>query len=250
MSSFPQERGEILFSRYAYPPNELGYCGVGDGSELLELAAGTTNARIRTSAQSFDGAWPYLEIIALSNGVSDPLDEKVVEAYWIGNALLDAVDPAMFNLEVKEHFSSQRGADWECLDSTPAPSPHHSFHVFAIYPWMRLLRSSRPGPALDVIDRCRIGWGEVVEVTEDHLQVRSQRLVFDERLLVLGEPSIDSYRWRHDGRSLSGPLLPGDWVSTHWDWACQVLTDAQIEALDHYTSRQIEASNASIRQSV
>ena len=32
--------GPILFARYAYPPNALGYCGPADSGALLEYAAG------------------------------------------------------------------------------------------------------------------------------------------------------------------------------------------------------------------
>ena len=32
----PTEAGALLFARYAFPPNALGYCGPGDPAELLE----------------------------------------------------------------------------------------------------------------------------------------------------------------------------------------------------------------------
>ncbi|MGW1020020.1 DUF6390 family protein, partial [Streptomyces niveus] len=32
------ERGAVLFARYAYPPNELGYCGPADSAALLRPA--------------------------------------------------------------------------------------------------------------------------------------------------------------------------------------------------------------------
>jgi len=41
-------------------------------------------------AQRFLGAWPYLSLIAAANA-RDPLDADVVEAYWVGNRLLDNV---------------------------------------------------------------------------------------------------------------------------------------------------------------
>ena len=67
--------GHGLFAQYAYPPNELGYCGPADGDGPSELA---------THAMEFDGAWPYLTAIANAVGCSDPLDEDVVRSYWVG----------------------------------------------------------------------------------------------------------------------------------------------------------------------
>lgn len=246
MSTRTATAGEALFARYAYPPNTLGYCGTGDGSELLEFATGPSNGDVRTSARHFDGAWPYLEIIAWANGIIDPLDEQVVEAYWIGNSMLDAVDAAMFVTQVKDHFSSQRGADWQCLDSSPTPAAHHSFHVFGIYPWMGLLRAGRGSPALEVLDQCRISCGEVVNVEDDFAEIRCQRLAFDGLRLVRDRQSINRYRWRKDVQSLSGPVAIGDWVSMHWEWVCQTLTESQVRELEHYTERQLDATNASI----
>ena len=33
------DAGAAMFARYAYPPNELGYCGPGDGRDLLEYVS-------------------------------------------------------------------------------------------------------------------------------------------------------------------------------------------------------------------
>ena len=64
--------GQALFAQYAYPPNELGYCGPTDGGGTSGLAS---------HAKEFDGAWPYLAAIAEAVGASDPLDEDVVGSY-------------------------------------------------------------------------------------------------------------------------------------------------------------------------
>ncbi len=62
--------GPELFARYAYPPNERGYCGPGEPGVLLEAAAeGGQLLLLSHLARQFDGAWPYLELIAGCNGV-------------------------------------------------------------------------------------------------------------------------------------------------------------------------------------
>ena len=90
----PPVSGDVLFARYAFPPNELGYCGPDDPGVLLEHATSgsVTPAEMERRARLFDGAWVYLELIAASAGIADPMDARVVEAYWIGNELLDTVD--------------------------------------------------------------------------------------------------------------------------------------------------------------
>ncbi len=240
--------GDVLFARYAYPPNQLGYCGPGDGRELLELAAGVGDDDVAARAPRFDGAWPYLEVIASSTGIDDPLDPRVVEAYWLGSDLLDAVDARAFADMARRAFAGQVGAEWHCLDpSQPVPpTPHHSFHVLAIYPWMGLLRSGRGGPALTVLDRCRIRWGQIVTVGREHVEVRSQPLTWDGQVLGLGEEQVETARWADAGRSLSAPVAPGEWVSLHWDWVCDRLTPTQLDHLRHFTARQLDLTNRTV----
>ena len=94
--------GPLLFARYAYPPNELGYCGGDDHRALLEqTSAGVVDGGLRQSLREFEGAWPYLELIAAANHLDDPLDAKVVEAYWLGSALLERVGPALLELRAR-----------------------------------------------------------------------------------------------------------------------------------------------------
>jgi hypothetical protein len=84
--------GPLLFARYAYPPNALGHCGPEDSRALLEYAAaGVSDGGPADLARQFAGAWPYLTLIAAAAGRPDALDAEVVEAYWLGNRLLERV---------------------------------------------------------------------------------------------------------------------------------------------------------------
>ena len=68
--------GSVLFARYAYPPNALGYCGPADSGALLEYAAGpVSDAGLAALARRFSGAWPYL---VLRLGLTDPRDRGPV----------------------------------------------------------------------------------------------------------------------------------------------------------------------------
>ena len=89
----PDTGGPLMFVRYAYPPNALGYCGPADFAAFREYAvAGVVDRGLVQLAQAFAGAWPYLELIAAGCGIGDPLDRRVVEAYWLGGELLDTID--------------------------------------------------------------------------------------------------------------------------------------------------------------
>jgi hypothetical protein len=224
--------GALLFARYAYPPNELGYCGPSDAAGLLRSEAAEEIGR---RARKFDGAWAYLSFIASSAGIDDPLDERVVEAYWIGNSLLDRVAPAGLLAFLREQFAGQTGGTWR---TAAAPLAHHSFQVFAVYPWASLLVATGNPTAVSILDSCRIRAGEVVRVAGGTAVVRSRPLSWDGASFGDGPPTETPMRWSAGGRSLIPAPSPGDLVALHWDWICDVITPAQAAAIEGLESRQ------------
>ena len=239
--------GPLLFSRYAYPPNELGYCGPTDHRALLEYgSAGIVDRGLVQLARGFAGAWPYLELIAQATGINDPLDRRVVEAYWVGNPLLDRIDMASFGNSLMDRFRRRAGSAWGYLaEAIPVGAvPHHSFHVFGVYPWVGLLGDDRKvDHPLRVLDRCRIRWGRVVAAEGDEVVVRSRPLTWGGRRLTLGPPRLETGTCGVAGVGFVADLQPGDWVSLHWHWVCDRLTQRQLAALRHYTLRQLAITN-------
>ena len=239
--------GALLFARYAYPPNALGYCGADAPRLLLEYgSAGTADAGLAEAAQTFEGAWPYLELIAGANGIADPLDARVVEAYWVGGDLLDAVDGSALVRHVDERFRGRLGRTREHVEATVAQGavPHHDFHVFAVYPWLGLLRSGIVAEPLSVLERCRITPARVVAVEGDRVTAEARPLAWDGRRLELGPPAPRVARWREDGLAFVRPE-PGDWVSLHWEWVCDRLSPRQVRALSQATARALTTVNRS-----
>ena len=238
--------GPLLFARYAYPPNALGFCGPDAAGQLLEQAStGVDDGDLRHLAQGFAGAWPYLELIAAANGLADPLDARVVEAYWIGNALLDRVSLSMMGGSLEDRFRVRVGRSWSQLaEAIPGAQPHHSFHVLGVYPWLGMLRGGRVDEPLRVLDRCRIRWGRVIDVVGDRALVRSRPLQWDGRALREGPIAVEQVVTSVDGLALAGPLLPGDWCSLHWDWVCERLSPQRLAALRDRSGRQLAAVNA------
>ncbi len=237
------DAGGVTFARYAFPPNELGYCGPDDARLLLSHASNGRDPReVAERAPKFDGAWPYLEVISRAAGIADPLDARVVEAYWVGNDLLAAVRPADFLAVLHERFVGQVGGFWDRVSPDQGPLAHHSFQVFAVYPWVGLLGGGSPVP-LSVLDQCRIRWGRVVSLTGERAVVLSQPLTWQEGTLSLGAEREEQVRWAAGGDMLPSRLAVGDHVSLHWDWICDRLSAEQTAALRDCSASQIDLAN-------
>jgi hypothetical protein len=240
----PDRVGARMFVRYAYPPNALGYCGPDGFRDYAE--AGVVDQGLVKQVQAFSGAWPYLELISSGCGIKDPLDRRVVEAYWVGSELLDRVALGQLGDSMAERFRKQVGNKFQFLAEGVLAGgvPHHSFHVFGVYPWVGLLGNDRmTRHALTVLDRCRVRWGKVIAVHGDQATVESRPLGWDGRLLTLGEPAAETARLPLNEAASATGIAPGDWVALHWDWVCDKLTDRQLRALRGYSQRHLDMVN-------
>ncbi len=239
--------GPTLFARYAYAPNEAGYCGSHDHRALLEYgASGLVDPGLAQLARAFGGAWPYLALIAEATGIQDPLDYRVVEAYWVGNSLLDRIPVTAFGNSIEERFRKCAGPGWNRLtEAIPAGGiAHHSFQVFCVYPWVGMLdQPFSAQDALSVLDRCRIRWGQVVSVCGEEVVVRSQPLVWEARSLSYGPPRLESVTRALDGLGFVADPQPGEWLALHWGWVCDRLTPRQQRNLRGYTAKVLEMTN-------
>ena len=111
------------------------------------------------------------------------------------------------------------------MPSRPAPSPHHCFHVFAVYPWLGLLRTGVVDEPLHILDQCRTtparrAGGRGRDGRGARAAARSgtaARCGSDAR-----EPR--TVRWRDGGLGFVAAPQPGDCVSLHWDFVCDRLT--------------------------
>jgi hypothetical protein len=239
--------GALRFVRYAHAPNALGLCGPDDAVAVWEHGvASVADRELRCLLGEFAGAWPYLQLVAGANGVRDPLDGWVVDAYWVGNALLDHVPLAALAADVESRFSRVAGARrWRSLAGglRPGAVPHHSFHVLAVSPWVGLLRAGLVDEPLAVMDACRIRHGEVVAVDGGDVVVRTRRLSWDGCVLREGAPSVERAVWRAaDGDALVGVLSAGDLVTLHWGWVCERVTPSACARLDRYSARALGAA--------
>ncbi len=253
--------GPVLFARYAFGPNRLGLCGPEDWRSLLELGAASdateaTDAQaieidhgLRDLAAGFEGAYPYLELIASAHGIADPMDLRVVDAYWVGNALSDGVDPGLMMASMDQRFRSQVLPEaWKWLAGKPEAGarPTHAFHVFDIFPRVGLMRGGAVTDAVGLMDSCRIRWGRVLEISGDSLIVNAVPLGLVDGTLALAEPRVQTVRRWLDGTGFVRDVEVGDVVSLHWDWACEVLSDSRLDALQRRTVHQLRLANQTI----
>lgn len=229
--------GHETFTCYAFPPNELGYCGPSD----------VAHGELASHAREFDGAWPYLQAIADAAAIPDPLDEDAVRSYWIGGLLLDKVDPAELLSRLRTAFIGQTTGLLTALTDPTGALAHHSFHVFVVYPWIRFLDRD-PARPLQIMQDCRIRWGTVDSVAGEQVQIVSRPLSFDAGTLALADPRIETVRWSKQGKSLVPPPTPGQTVSAHWDWVCGFLSAADADALAAATQSTLDLVNAARRR--
>jgi hypothetical protein len=210
------------------------------------LLDGAGPAAIDRHAKGFDGAWPYLEEIAAATGRDDPLDPEVVRSYWVGGPLLARVDGHRMVQRLRTALPGQPFGLLDAVDDDADVLAHHSFHVFVVYPWVRFLQPDAPDPVhpLRILQSCRIRWGVVDSVDDEHVVIESPPLRFDGGQLGLGYPAPERVRWRRDdGVSLAPRPSPGATVAAHWDWVCGTLDESGSEALAAATGSTLNLVN-------
>lgn len=237
--------GALRFGRYAFPPNQLGYCGPDRPDELLGyVVGGRADPGLAELGRRFEGAYPYLRLIAGANGIADPFDAAVVDAYWIGNDLLDRVAPRAFHDSLRQRFEprmSPRDFGWLAGKLEAGATPHHNFHVFEVYTRAGLMNGDASGPLLEVLDSCRISWAQVTAAGAATLAVRRRPLELrDGKLRLGGEAAMTLDAFPDAGAK------PGDWVSVHWGWACEVLRPDELRRLRGVTLAALRRCNQTL----
>jgi hypothetical protein len=237
--------GLTRFARYAFMPNRLGYCGGDDNRALYDyVVADRVDRGLAELLARFTGAMPYLRLIARSNRLADPYDSRVVEAYWIGNDLLQRVEARQLYEHLAERFAKQLHGRVRELVLGKAPAgarPHHSFHVIDVY-----RRTAETEQTLQSLDSCRISWAQVKRVDGGAVVVERQPLVLRHGKLVLGSLREERAMRQVDGRGFADSASAGDWVSLHWSWVCEVLTETQRATLERYTRHHLDLANTTL----
>jgi hypothetical protein len=243
-----KKSGMLFHAKHAYMPNNLGYCGPDENGTILDhLEEGKEGDRLVKALQGFEAAYPFLRLIARNSG-REAFDYSVPEAYWIGNDLLEMVAPDDFLRFSKNELSGSGMKNLQpnfmALDG--AALPHHSFYVMGTY-----IGRAGDGPTLDnesakkvaqLMDDCRISWGTVRKIDRKELVVRYEPLVIEESGLALGVPKEKRVRFDASVKPF-GTVKPGDVVSIHWNYACDLLSQRQARNITKYTAKDIALAN-------
>jgi Family of unknown function (DUF6390) len=243
------ERGLLFHAKHAFMPNNLGYCGPDDRGRILQaLERSRGGEELVSTLKEFEAAYPFLKLIARSTG-RGAFDYAVPEAYWIGNGLLDRVPvPEFYNFSHRELNGRDPRRVREVFSEVGARArPHHTFYVMSTYASSSVADGASVGnesaeKVSGLIDSCRISWGKVSSVGAREMQVEYRPVVLDEGRLKLSAPRLKKVSYNPEV-SPFGSVRPGDAVSVHWDYACDVLTSRQLRNISKYTLMDLDSVN-------
>ncbi len=203
------------------------------------IVSGTGLAEARGSLERFEALLPYLQAIGRYHHL-DPFDHRVVEAYWVGNELLDPFGPAEFRaiLTALTDRGLPRSVARRLAENLPGhPIPFHGFHVSFV--GVGAVTGHVP-TTLPNIEACRPAWARVESVGTGTLRVHKPSVEADQGRLRLGAESVVDLAYDPN-------VLPGvrrdDPVVVHWNWPAMVLSAVQREAVERYTLEALAAAN-------
>ena len=230
--------------------DDAGGAVVGGGSAGGGVPVWEVLGELRELAEAFEGAWPYLELIAEASGIRDPLDDRVVTAYWLGGPALEHVAAGEAGRHATERFRPRAGRWWSQVEAALAggAAPSHAFHVMVVGPWVGMLRGGVVDAPVTVIDSCRIRRGRVLEVSGDNAVVSTDRVDFGSGRLSVGAEAVDpvTVRLGEAGDHPCGPVCPGDLVALHWDWVCERIDAPTAAAIGRAEARALDAANTAL----
>ncbi len=240
--------GTILWARYSFSPNRFKYCGPDKNLELFEYTSQKkTDGGLTQILASFEAAFPYIEFIAHENKIEDAFDSRAVEAYWLGNDLLNHINFGKFYRHMEERYlkrSRSKSSFEKAVENIPhGAKPHHSFHVLEIFRKIGSLRGINHGPVLDTINNCLVEWGQVIKVEGQFLEVEYRPIIISDNQLVFASAQTKKIEYEFRGKSFFDNPRIGDWVSIHWNWACDILTARQLQNLQKWTLWHLSLAN-------
>lgn len=196
--------------KYALLPNKLGYCGASDFSKsyltFIENPKPSEAPKIEATLRSFRAMYSYLKLIASHND-AEPFSNDVVEAYWLGNSLLDNVPVEAVKKMIKNAFieipKEQREKKADFLKNHALVQ--HSFHVLYVN-----FLNPKVKPVCKNMDMCIVKYGKVIDSSAKKVKTKSISLKYAlgeikviEKVLMLENP------FNYD-------LKKGTLVSAHW----------------------------------
>ncbi len=237
--------GVARCSRYSFGPNRLHLCGPDVNRDVLEyINENASDEGLAGILRKFRTLYPYLRQIAAANNIKDPFDDRVVEAYWLGNELLDAVSAKTYfrhlndntNIMKRLTFRAADGLKQKLREGAPA---HHSFHVLNIWS----MRGQREEQSARTLDKCCVTCGRVLKVSGPIITVRRNPLTENGGRLCFGPAKTQKIIRHLEHGSLLDNVKKSDFISIHWDTPCEIITAAQAANLREYTRLSLRLAN-------
>jgi len=238
-----------LATKYSFITNKLRYCGPHDAYlrflDYVKSKDEHLEHEIKNYITRFEGLYPYLLLIAKKHNL-DPFDEKVAEAYWIGNELLDDFDKddlkELIMLLVKRGLPKSYAL--KLSENIPENMvPHHSFNV--IYVGVGKVTGSVP-TNLENINNCLIRPAKIISVKNKSALAQHTPFAYKKNKLVLSQ-AVEEY---FDYLPEFSELKKGDNVSVHWRFIVDKLTVHQLNNLQRYTKNNVSAMAGPFHDSV
>lgn len=236
--------GITLGARFSIATNHLGFCGP-PGLEPAMRAAILKREETPSVGEAllqFEALGPYLEAIAEKHGRS-PLEHDVVEAYWIGNELLDAFERKDFISLLKALVGRGlpgRVADRLARRLPEMPLPHHLFHVCFIGVGNV---TGHVETILPNMESCRPAWATVVSAGDGMLTLRKPRLMEKDGHLSIGTDETVTVAY---DPAFIPTVVEGSQVVLHWGWPILELTSRQRMNLERYSAESLAAYNETL----
>jgi len=231
--------------RYAFGPNRLHLCGPEANKEILSyITEQDPDKGLVLLLKQFKTMFPYLQKIARANGINDPFDDKVVEAYWLGNELLENINKK----ELYSHLTESRidkkiGAkEFDSLKNKlhAGAKAHHTFHVYNIWKQKKDFMDLRTH---EDVDHCRVSWAKVTAIDGPMITVKTKPLIYNEKTGFVFGPEVEKKIVRKLNDDIMIETVVGDIISIHWDTPCEILTPKQVRNLEKYTILSIDLAN-------
>lgn len=241
--------GILRCSRYAFGPNRLHYCGPDANREIFYYIHNKiSDPGLENLLKVFRTMYPYLRLIAETNKIKDPFDDRVVEAYWIGNELLETIEKKQLYRHLLEEQKIKKRINGKSFEGVvekirQGAVPHHSFHVLDI--WKRTGHLNIEHTP-ETLDSCRISWGTVRQINGPFVTVDTETLLCIDGKLVLSKPAPRKITRTLEANIDIEGLKKDDMVSIHWGVICEIITARQAAILKKYTLKHLELANQTL----
>jgi len=221
-------QGTLLCARCLFSPH-----GEKDAERLYQFVVAKDDDTFVKEIIKKYSMYTLLRLISAKNK-TEPFDLKVVEAYWIGNELLDSITTDDLGLILKNYGRFSTRIDKLLflnakLGSTERLPAHHSVFVL-----LQMMDIKDVTPHLQEINASLIRWGTVQAVHPDSLLVHAVCLTPEEKYALGEQEETIAY-----DAAFAGEIKHGDIAAFHHGMAICPLSLLQLAYLKRHTERTI-----------